>query len=92
MGEYLRRNGRLLLAALVIVLFCAALPGLFAAGQAIETGSWGLSFRAEGKEPVGNASKQALQSYDAVYVGDGNEKVVYLTFDCLLYTSPSPRD
>ncbi|MFQ8766556.1 MAG: polysaccharide deacetylase family protein [Oscillospiraceae bacterium] len=81
MGEYLRRNGRLLLAALVIVLFCAALPGLFAAGQAIETGSWGLSFRAEGKEPVGNASKQALQSYDAVYVGDGNEKVVYLTFD-----------
>ena len=27
MGEYLRRNGRLLLAALVIVLFCAALPG-----------------------------------------------------------------
>ena len=56
MGEYLRRNGRLLLAALVIVLFCAALPGLFAAGQAIETGSWGLSFRAEGKAPVGNAS------------------------------------
>lgn len=49
MGEYLRRNGRLLLAALVIVLFCAALPELFAAGQAIETGSWGLSFRAEGK-------------------------------------------
>ena len=67
MGEYLRRNGRLLLAALVIVLFCAALPGLFAAGQAIETGSWGLSFRAEGKEPVGNASKQALQSYEDVY-------------------------
>ena len=81
MGEYLRRNGRLLLAALVIVLFCAALPGLFAAGQAIETGSWGLSFRAEGKEPVGNASKQALQGYDAVYVGDGTEKVIYLTFD-----------
>ena len=81
MGEYLRRNGRLLLAALVIVLFCAALPELFAAGQAIETGSWGLSFRAEGKEPVGNASKQALQGYDAVYVGDGTEKVIYLTFD-----------
>ena len=81
MGEYLRRNGRLLLAALVIVLFCAALPGLFAAGQAIETGSWGLSFRAEGKAPVGNASKQALQGYDAVYVGDGTEKVIYLTFD-----------
>ena len=70
MGEYLKRNGRLLLAAVVIVLFCAALPELFAAGKAIETGSWGLSFREEGKEPVGNASRQALESYDAVYVGD----------------------
>ena len=40
-----------------------------------------LSFRAEGKAPVGNASKQALQGYDAVYVGDGTEKVIYLTFD-----------
>ena len=29
MGEYLKRNGRLLLAAVVIVLFCAALPELF---------------------------------------------------------------
>ena len=81
MGEYLKRNGRLLLAAVVIVLFCAALPQLFAAGKAIETGSWGLSFREEGKEPVGNASRQALESYDAVYVGDGKEKVIYLTFD-----------
>ena len=81
MGEYLKRNGRLLLAAVVIVLFCAALPELFAAGKAIETGSWWLSFREEGKEPVGNASQQALEDYDAVYVGDGKEKVIYLTFD-----------
>ena len=81
MGAYLKRNARLVLAAVVIVLFCAALPGLFAAGRAIPTGSWGLSFRTEGKEPVGNASKQALSAYDAVYVGDGKEKVLYLTFD-----------
>ena len=81
MGEFLKRNGRLLLAAVVVVLFCASLPGLFAAGKAIETGSWGLSFRTEGKEPVGNASKQALAQYDAVYVGNGTEKVLYLTFD-----------
>ena len=38
MGEYLKRNGRFLFAAVVIVLFCAALPELFAAGKAIETG------------------------------------------------------
>ena len=81
MGEYIRRNGRLLLAAVVIVLFCAALPGLFAAGKAIETGAWGLSFGAEGTKPIGNASRQALESYDAAYVGEGKEKVIYLTFD-----------
>ena len=81
MGEYLRRNGRLILAAVVIVLFCAALPGLFAAGKAIETGSWGLHFGTEGEAPVGNASRQALLEYDAVYVADTKDNVIYLTFD-----------
>ncbi len=81
MGAFLKRNGRLLLAFGVLALFCAALPGLFLAGQAIETGSWGLSFQTEGKTPIGNASRQALSRYDAVYVGDEGEKVLYLTFD-----------
>lgn len=66
MGEYLKRNGRLLLAAVVIVLFCAALPELFAAGKAIETGSWGLSFREEGKSrsemPAGRRSRTTTRS------------------------------
>ena len=49
--------------------------------SAIETGSWGLSFRQEGAAPIGNASVQELQKYGAAYIGDTSEKVIYLTFD-----------
>ena len=43
---------------------------------------WGLSFGESGTQPVGNASAQDLAWYDAYYVGDDSEKVIYLTFDC----------
>ena len=49
--------------------------------QAVETGSWGLSFQKAGQPPVGPASAQALAQYDAVYLGDTSQKVLYLTFD-----------
>ena len=47
----------------------------------IETGSWGLSFRTEGQTPIGPASTQELAKYDAAYVGDTTQKMLYLTFD-----------
>lgn len=43
---------------------------------------WGLSFGEPGSQPVGNAKAQDLAWYDAYYVGDDSEKVIYLTFDC----------
>lgn len=43
---------------------------------------WGLSFGESGTQPVGNASAEDLAWYDAYYVGDDSEKVIYLTFDC----------
>lgn len=76
-----RRNGRLVLVGIAVSLFCLALSELFAAQIAVPTGSWGLSFRAEGQPPVGNATAQALRQYDAAYIGDGREKIIYLTFD-----------
>ena len=51
------------------------------AGTSVETGSWGLSFRSEGQPPSGPASVQQLAQYDGVYLGDTQEKVIYLTFD-----------
>lgn len=50
-------------------------------GGAMETGNWGLSFRTEGAPPVGNASAAQLKQYDAAYLGDPSQKVIYLTFD-----------
>ena len=49
--------------------------------SAIPTGSWGLSFRQEGMPPIGNAGADQLKQYDAAYIGDTSEKVLYLTFD-----------
>ena len=50
-------------------------------GLSVETGAWGLSFRTEGQPPVGPADGRQLSQYDAAYLGNTNEKVLYLTFD-----------
>ncbi len=43
---------------------------------------WGLSYGESGAQPVGNASAEDLAWYDAYFIGDDSEKVLYLTFDC----------
>ena len=50
-------------------------------GSALETGSWGLSFRQEGAPPVGSAGADQLRKLDAAYLGDTTRPVIYLTFD-----------
>ena len=67
---------------LCIALFAAVLltVRLFVGG-ALETGSWGLSFQSDGAAPIGPANARQLAKYDAVYLGDTAEKVIYLTFD-----------
>ena len=44
-------------------------------------GNWGLSFQQEGKPPVGNATADYLKQFQAFYVNQTDEKVIYLTFD-----------
>lgn len=51
-------------------------------GRVLEQENWGLGFGKDGTQPSGNASPAELKKYDAYYVGDGKEKVIYLTFDC----------
>lgn len=43
---------------------------------------WGLSFGNSGEQPRGNASREELAQYNAYFMGDDSEKVIYLTFDC----------
>ncbi len=64
----------------VAVLLTATGWGLSHAA-AIPTGSWGIHFQTEGEPPVGNTSQTALSRYDAAFLGDTNQKVLYLTFD-----------
>lgn len=45
-------------------------------------GNWGLSFQKEGKQPIGNASYEDLKQYNAGFIDNTEEKVIYLTFDC----------
>lgn len=53
-----------------------------AVASAAEITNWGLSFQKEGEAPVGNASAEYLKQFDSYYVGDTNQKTIYLTFDC----------
>lgn len=47
-----------------------------------ETKDWGLGgFGKNGQKPTGNTSAQELKAHDAWYVGNTEEKVIYLTFD-----------
>ncbi len=46
------------------------------------TTDWGLSFQTEGDAPVGNMSISDLNNFDAYYLGNTDEKKIYLTFDC----------
>ena len=73
-----KRDLLILLAALTAAAVTAV--GIFS-GSALPTGSWGLSFRQEGAPPIGNAGIDQLKRYDAAYIGNTSEKVLYLTFD-----------
>ena len=68
---------------ILIGALCVALGmGLYIMlGQAVQTVSWGLSYRTEGTPPQGPDSIEELKKYDAVYLGNTKEKVIYLTFD-----------
>ena len=70
-----------LLILLIAVVIALAVSISVFASSALSTGSWGLSFRQEGAPPIGNAGKDQLRQYQAAYIGNVGEKVLYLTFD-----------
>lgn len=47
-----------------------------------EAENWGLGFGKSGEKPTGNATIDEMKKYDAYYMAEGDEKVLYLTFDC----------
>lgn len=79
---------QVLYVVLAIILLCIgmvcalrAVNCLDAAEAAAGITDWGLSFQSEGAPPVANASQEYLRNFDALYVGDTNQKEIYITFD-----------
>lgn len=66
---------------LLAVLAAGTWLGLRREAEALEAASWGLSYPHPGLSPAGNATAEELAVYDAAYLGDPGEKVLYLTFD-----------
>ena len=75
----MRKKDFLMLLAAVCAVGMLAAGGFY--GDVIPTGAWGLSFQQEGQAPVGPAGRDQLAEYDAAYVGNPEERVLYLTFD-----------
>ncbi|MCI9068135.1 MAG: delta-lactam-biosynthetic de-N-acetylase [Lachnospiraceae bacterium] len=86
MKPLIRKKTTLWLLCLVLA-YLAGYSLAFLAGPAQaepilgEVSNWGLSFQEKGKAPVGNAEADELKKYNAYYVDDTEEKVIYLTFD-----------
>ena len=78
-GIFMRKRDLLILLLAFAIAITVAITVF--SGSALETGSWGLSFRTEGAPPIGNAGQDQLKRYDAAYIGNTGEKVLYLTFD-----------
>ena len=82
----LRKNQILTALVCLLALMASVASFRFFSGEstavsASSGGNWGLSFQKEGRTPVGNATPEFLKKYNAYFVGDTSENVIYLTFD-----------
>lgn len=68
----------IIIAALLLV--AGLILGVFVP-EVVETASWGLSFPGDNLPPAGPASADTLAKFDAAYLGDTQDRVIYLTFD-----------
>lgn len=68
-----------LVIVITALVLCVVLT--LSSGGSLETMSWGLSFPGENQTPSGPASPEQLKQFDAAFLGDTSQKVIYLTFD-----------
>ena len=72
-----------LICCLALIVTPLLWSGLYqkAAATAAGNTNWGLSFQENGKAPRGNASADFLAQYNAYYVQQTEQKILYLPFD-----------
>lgn len=63
----------------------------FSITTSTEITNWGLSFRENGKSPLGNATPEYLKKYNSYYVDGTDDKVIYLTFDAGFENGYTPQ-
>ena len=78
---FFKRNFRWMVCFGVLAALLFGICRYFSGDLVVAAGSWGLRFPTEGQPPVGNTSQSILDRYDAAYIGNTAEKVLYLTFD-----------
>ena len=85
----MRKYTPILIASLIFLFPCWLVgrtldPTAVSAPAAIPAAAenWGLSFPNEGQSPIGNTTQEELARYNAHFLGNTEEKVIYLTFDC----------
>lgn len=69
---------------LLLLVFCYFLGtriAIYTNAKVVAKENWGLGFHTEGKQPTANVTADELKQYDAYYIGDADDKVIYLTFD-----------
>lgn len=71
----------LIIVLLLGILFVYKMGKNFSLSVSASISNWGLKFNAEGTAPMGNAGKEYLKKYNAYYVGNPEDKCIYLTFD-----------
>ena len=65
---------------LIKIILCLLISALWYT-QVYAGDNWGLHFPGDGERPIGNATTEYLAQFAAFFIGDPNEKVIYLTFD-----------
>ncbi|MDD2396660.1 MAG: delta-lactam-biosynthetic de-N-acetylase, partial [Tissierellia bacterium] len=63
----------------------------FSVSVSANISNWGLKFNAEGAAPIGNVGKEFLKKYNAYYVGEPDDKCIYLTFDAGFENGNTPN-
>jgi len=64
---------------ILFFIFCIAI--LFSCKIVFAGESWGVHFPKDGGRPEANATAEHLLQFDAFFMGNENDKVLYLTFD-----------
>ena len=90
------RQGLLLVLFLVLCYFFGGGIAILTSGSIIpgnikNSDNWGLGFDKEGEKPRGNATVDELKRYNAYFIDETDDKIIYLTFDAGFENGYTPK-